>query len=159
MTSGWAWGRGRVGGQADTHQPVSLQLTLNLPPVVFIVVHLVVACDVDIQQDPVVGCGFELFLDCGEETRTGVGLLKDPRMSLDPPLSRPQQEQPPAMWQQQQQLARKPLGRCQGGQEKGCRAGCPAHLCLWLTGDLRPAICHVPTSVSGLPPMARMCPG
>lgn len=41
---------GQGTGVADTHRQVCLQLILNSLPVVFIVVDLVIACHVDVQQ-------------------------------------------------------------------------------------------------------------
>lgn len=68
---GLAWGRGWA-GVADTHRQVCLQLILNLPPVVFVVVHLVIAHHVDVQQHPLGARGFEeVILGCGERPELG----------------------------------------------------------------------------------------
>lgn len=84
MTSGWRWGwawqsgapswaRGLGGGRgADTHRQVRLQLSLDPSPVVFIIVHQVVARHIEVQQEPLIICGFEqVILDCGERPELG----------------------------------------------------------------------------------------
>lgn len=75
---GLGLGQGPGSGVADTHRQVCLQLILNLPPVVYVVVHLVIVCHIDIQQDPLV-CGFEPLISCGERDQSWDGVAQKTR--------------------------------------------------------------------------------
>lgn len=120
VSSGRRWrGRGRGRGQGrgvavDTHRPVCLQLSQDLLPVVIVIVHHVVARHVEVQQNPLVSCGFEqVVLVCGERPESGAAAW---------PVLLQACVQPGTGWPAS-------LGRCQAKGERGVRrTGLPDHV-------------------------------